>query len=289
MALARLSEANLFYRESGRGDPWIVVHGGLGSDHTYLRAFDRLADDARIVYFDQRGNGRSSQVPEERITFDTLCRDIEELADHLGIARFGLVGQSFGGYVALEFALRHPERLTGLVLMDTAPRHRTACEAEAQTAAIVDRWPHLRSAMEAPWPRDDAEFAQQVDELTPVFFHRYDAERVAPHYRDVAWRVAAMRAGDRILQRWDVTARLHEIDVPTLVLAGRHDIVIPCRHATTLAERIPNATVRIFEESGHNAFIEEPEAFFSTLRRWMARTSARRASPRPEPGVAETV
>lgn len=278
MPLASLSEATLFYREVGRGDPLIVVHGGLGSDHTYLRAFDRLSDSARLVYFDQRGNGRSPDVLDERITFEALCRDIEELADHLGIGRFAVVGQSFGGYVALELALRCPERLTGLVLVDTAPRQRNAREAEVQVATIVERWPNLRATMDAPWPRDDTEFAQQVDELTPVFFHRYDPERVAPHYRDVAWRVAAMRAGDRMLQRWDVTARLHEIGVPTLVLAGRHDIVIPCQHAETLAQRIPNATVRIFEDSGHNAFIEEPDAFFGTLRRWLARAATKQGT-----------
>jgi len=270
----QLSDVALFYREVGRGEPMIVLHGGPGSDHTYLRAFDRLGEFVRLIYFDLRGNGRSASVPEDAFTFELLCQDIDRIADHLGCDRFGLIGQSFGGYLALEYALRKPTRLTRLVLADTAPRFSSPEEHEQRGQLILARWPHLRTVVEAPWnDDDDAEVARQIAELAPIFFHRYDPDRAAANYRDVIWRAAPILAGEVILRGWDVTPRLAEISVPTLILAGRHDIMVSCDHARTMWERIAGSTMCCFEDSGHNAFIEEPEAFFSTLEAWLRATA----------------
>lgn len=271
--MAHLPQVSLFYRDVGRGEPLFVLHGGLGSDHTYLRALDEVAADARLVYFDHRGNGRSELVPEADITFDHLCADIDALADHLGIEHFGLVGQSFGGYVALEYALRRSERLRRLVLLDTAPRACRERELAAVLATLRARMPELTEALESEWADDDAGVARQAGEITPIFFHRYEPERVAPHYREVRWRAGALRAGMRILDGWDRTPDLHRIRVPTLVMAGRHDIIIPSAFSRIMASRIPGATLRLFAASAHNAFIEEPQAFFRELRSWLRATS----------------
>jgi len=272
MPLLRLRETSLFYREIGEGEPLIVLHGGPGSDHTYLRCFEVLANTVRLVFVDQRGHGRSDSAQSESITFEALRRDIDELADALGLERFGLMGQSFGGYVALEYAVHNPQRLTRLLLVDTAARGLTVVERQLQMEQIVGRWPELETLLDEPWGGDDATVSQQASRFAPIFFRRFDPALAEAHYKDILWRANAARVGDWILNGWDIRPRLHAIHVPTLVLAGRHDIVIPCHLGRELAGLIAGARFEIFEESAHNAFLEEPELFFAKVRAWLRDT-----------------
>src|SRR5512139_2088608 len=118
----------LYAREVGEGRPLIVVHGGPDFDHHYLRPeLDALADSVRLVYYDQRGRGRSAPfVRPADVGIDSEIEDLDQLRASLGLDSVALLGHSWGGLVAMEYAVRHPDRLSHLVLMDTAP----ACHAD---------------------------------------------------------------------------------------------------------------------------------------------------------------
>jgi proline iminopeptidase len=107
----------------GKGIPVVFLHGGLGLSHEYFRPFiDPLADSARLICYDQLGQGKSDRPTSyDELSFERLSSDCDALTRALGIEKFVLVGHSYGGFVALDFALRFPHRLAGLVLSCTAP------------------------------------------------------------------------------------------------------------------------------------------------------------------------
>src|SRR5688572_22609042 len=118
-----VEKAGLYYREIGQGQPIIVLHGGPSFDHNYLLPdMDRLSDSFRLIYYDQRGRGKSAgNVKPEDVTIESEIEDMESLRDYFQLASVALLGHSWGALLAMEYALRHPERVSHLILMNTAP------------------------------------------------------------------------------------------------------------------------------------------------------------------------
>jgi proline iminopeptidase len=113
-----IRDVSLFVKVVGRGDPLLLMHGGPGADHTTMLPFRRLADRFTLVFYDHRGNGRSTGAPSS-MTWENLTADADALRQRLSFERWAVLGHSFGGHVALEYALRYPDRLSHLVLLDT--------------------------------------------------------------------------------------------------------------------------------------------------------------------------
>src|SRR5947209_1477012 len=118
-----VGKASLYSREIGRGQPIIVLHGGPDFDHRYLLPdLDRLADAFRLIYYDQRGRGRSAdQVLPEVVTLASDVDDLDQVRQHFHLKSAALLGHSWGAVLALEYALRHPERVSQMILMNPAP------------------------------------------------------------------------------------------------------------------------------------------------------------------------
>src|SRR2546421_11442045 len=102
MPTVEVQKTHIFYTSSGTGVPCLVMHGGLGLDHTYLRGLDMLSDVLRLVYYDHRHNGRSGRPPVESVTHAQLADDAESLRQHLCLGKVAVVGHSSGGFIALE-------------------------------------------------------------------------------------------------------------------------------------------------------------------------------------------
>ncbi len=119
----RVGRASLYSREIGRGQPIIVLHGGPDFDHSYLLPdLDRLADAFRLIYYDQRGRGRSvDHVLPEEVTLTSDVDDIDRVRQHFRLQSSALLGHSWGTVLALEYALRHPERVSHMILMNPGP------------------------------------------------------------------------------------------------------------------------------------------------------------------------
>jgi len=271
MPLAHLNDTDLFYVEVGQGGlPCLIMHGGLGFDHTCLHPWlDPLGDVLHLVYYDHRGHGRSGRPPSETITFEQLCDDADALREHLGFEQVAVLGYSFGGCIALEFALRYPERLSHLILLDTSPGGDYWEEIEANArrkGATEEQLEALEASLDT-----EADMGHWWKVIEPLYFHSYDADLAERVLGKTVISVEAAEAGDAIIEDWDFTSRLGEISVSTLILVGRDDFVCPPSQAKIMHEGIPNSQLVVFEKSGHFAHVEEPEAFLDAVRGWLNR------------------
>ena len=118
-----VENAELYYREIGQGQTIIILHGGPDFDHTYLLPdLDRLSDSFRLIYYDQRGRGKSADnVQPEDVTIQSDIEDLERLRGYFQLESVAILGHSWGGLLAMEYAIRHPDRVSHLILMNTAP------------------------------------------------------------------------------------------------------------------------------------------------------------------------
>jgi proline iminopeptidase len=278
MAPLRVSEgagpAGLHWRTVGEGTPVVVLHGGPDFDHTYLLPeLDRLAEHARLVYYDQRGRGRSSGEPND-VSIDSEVEDVDRVRRASGLDTVALLGHSWGGVLAMEYAVRHPERVSHLILANTAPASAADWRALREHFARI-RAPEDVERMEAI-RRSDASRAGDVEaeaEYNRLHFKR--AVRDPELVEDVVARLLAHATPERVLaareieerlydETWrgddyDLVPRLVEVDLPTLVLHGRHDF-IPFPLATRIADALPRGRAVVLD-CGHFSYLEEPEAF----------------------------
>src|SRR5215472_85841 len=139
----------LYCREVGQGTPMIVLHGGPDFDSAYLLPeLDRLSDKFHLIYYDQRGRGRSTDsVKPEDVTLESEMSDLDEVRQHFHLEKVVLLGHSWGTVLALEYALRHPERVSRLVLMDPAPA--SAADINRFRQERIEKWPVLMELRKA--------------------------------------------------------------------------------------------------------------------------------------------
>jgi proline iminopeptidase len=276
MAEAAVNDTRLYYIEDGSGVPCLVMHGGLGLDHTlYKRSLGSLAEDCRLLFYDQRGNGRSERPPLETITIPQLAEDAEALRQHLNLESMTVMGHSYGGFVALEYATRYPERLSHLILLDTSPGvfEPTADELAERGD---DSWitPQVRHALEVfggPPPVDDEDFASKLAEMAPAYMRTISPEVLLSFMEGAVLDAKAMIRGFEVLEGWSVVDKLERITCPTLVVCGRYDLFTPPECSKRLATAIPGAELVWFEQSGHMPWLEEPDAFFDSVKDFLRR------------------
>jgi proline iminopeptidase len=267
MEIAAVRGTALAYTTVGTGPTCLLLHGGLGLDHTLYRpAFDQLADRLRLVYFDHRGNGRSGRPSLSTLTMEQFADDANALAEHLSARRVLVIGHSYGGFVAQELALRHPDRVAGLVLVATTPGQLGTAEPDEQGTPPPAE---LAAAMRST-PRTNAEFADLLSALLPWYLHRLPSAAVEPLLRRSILDVAAWTRSMAVLRTWSSVDRLHRIQVPTLLLVGRHDLFCSPAQSRRIVQRIPGAELVVLEHSGHLPWLEEPEPFFTALGAWLA-------------------
>ncbi|MHB8618251.1 MAG: alpha/beta fold hydrolase, partial [Chloroflexota bacterium] len=248
----------LYTEVIGSGPSLLALHGGPGMCHAYLRpGLDGLAGDCRVVYYDARGHGRSPGAAPRRI--ERLADDAEDLRRRLGLGDVVLLGSSFGGFVSLTYALRHPQHLRGLILVDTAASSAFRDEQQANARRLAS--PPQREALERLWNNTidtDEQFAEDWRTILPLYYH--DPSKIPTPDRTI-YRIATRRALLPSIATYDVRTRLGEIDAPALVCAGQHDWITPPSQAAELAAGLPRARLVLFQHSGHLPFQEEPALF----------------------------
>ena len=269
----KIRDVSLFAGVAGHGYPLVLMHGGPSADHFTLLPFRQLADRFTLVFYDHRCNGRSVGAPVSSMTWENLTADADALRRELGFERWAVLGHSFGGQVALEYALRYPGSLSHLVLLDTGgdsrwPQQNAACLLaergyRPKKVELVRRW-------------ENGQFAPH--EYFPIFLRIGGAycygsswpvlvrEAIHGGWRSRVRPQALIFAGRHLLPGWTVMDRLGEITVPTLVMAGRDDFVFPPQCQRELAAGIPDARLRIIERAGHNPHSEQPAEVMKAVR-----------------------
>lgn len=253
----------------------IILHGGPGFDHTYLRPWlDPISDVAQLVYIDERGCGRSLRHTHEYYQLGIMADDIVLFCQTLGIEHPIVLGQSFGGFVALSIAHRHPGFASGLVLFDTSPAWTGGYDLDALEQMVGgERGKELREIAyrESTGQATEAELKRFEQEVMPLYWHQgFKPEYVADLFSNpmVNMDIATYMMGT-LSKEYDLRPYLPDIAVPTLVLQGRYDWVTPMAGAVEMAEKIPNTHLHVFEHSGHMVFMEEPEELIAVLRGWI--------------------
>lgn len=270
----------------GGPTPVVICHGGPGAGHDYTEPIAELSRYGRgCVLYDQLGCGKSEHLPKAPPDFwsPQLFKDeLVALTEHLGVAhRYAVVGQSWGGMLALEHALDAPAALRAIVVADS-PASMPLWVAEANRLR-EDLPPEVQETLtlhEEAGTTDDPAYEKAVR----VYYDRHLCRVPWP---DCVERTFTQMAEDPTvyhtmngpsefhcigsLKTWDITDRLHEIATPTLLVSGRHDEATP-HIVEQIHTRIPGAEWALFEESSHMPHIEEPEGFLERVEAFLKTT-----------------
>ena len=273
--LAKINDhTELYYSLKGDGTPFMLMHGGMGFDHTYFRPWlDPLADRVTLIYYDHRGNGRSTLLADfKSIDHKTWADDADALRTLLGHEKMILMGHSCGGFVAMEYAIRHGKHLAGLVLCCTAPAmdYPEVIMANAQAKATPEQLQVIGRMFTTPMTSTD-EFQQGLHTLLPLYFKSYNPVTGAATINSIHYNYHAYNHTSAVLfPSFNSLDWLNQIHVPTLIIGGKEDwIMPPAQGAERLHAGISNSKLVIFENSGHFPFIEEQGRFNKIVSDWV--------------------
>ena len=271
----------IWYRRVGEGGiPLLTLHGGPGAGHDYLEPLEGLAADRPVIFYDQLGCGKSDQ-PDDRSLWriERFVAEVDTVRQALGLDQIHLLGQSWGGWLAIEYMLTHPSGVVSLTLASTSASIRQFVAEAARLKAELP--PDIFATMqrcEANEEYDDPDYLAAVDE-----FYARHLIRLSD-VPDCVQRTSAILDGNPVyltmngpnefvvignLKDWDRTDRLAEITTPTLITVGRYDEITPAC-AETLRQGIPNSRMVVFEQSGHLAHVEETDKYLRTVSEFLA-------------------
>lgn len=277
MTTMKIRDVSLFVNVMGQGYPLVLMHGGPGLDHTSLLPLKPLVNQFTLIFYDHRCNGRSEGAEVSSMIWENLTADAEALRQTLGFDKWAVLGHSFGGNVALEYALRYPQRLSHLILMDTGG---DACWPQHKAAEILARRGYSAAAVQATrrffnGQLTPSEFMPTAMKFMRAYFYRnyllmIAHEVFAPGLKPKLRPEPLIFANSQLLPGWTVMHRLGEIKVPTLVMGGREDFLFPPECEALLANSIPNAQLEIIERASHNPQMERTAEVIEAIKHFMA-------------------
>jgi len=272
--------ANLFVREVGTGPPIIVLHGGPDFDQSYmLPEMDRLADRYHLIYYDQRGRGKSAKgVKPDEVTLASDISDIEKVRQYFHLDTVTLLGHSWGTVLALEYALKYPGRVSHLIVMNPGPASREDYvelrkEWLEKRADLVTQKKAIAETQAYKEGDPEAVTAYYRIHFTPAFARKENYEKLitrmhADFTKDGVLKARAVE--DRLMQEtwakadFDLLPQLKTLKLPTLVLSGDHEF-IPASSAEHIANAIPNAHLATMKDCGHFTYMECPVPVHSEI------------------------
>jgi proline iminopeptidase len=273
-----IGDLSLFVEERGTGYPLIVLHGGPGLDHHQFADYlDPLTDTFKLVLVDQRSHGLSDRTPPETWTLAQFAEDVVSLAEALGFERYGVLGHSWGAFVALQNAVDFPGAASQTIISAGLPSSRYL---EKTFQAIGAFEPiELRKQVMSSWEREkdvqtEEEMAQLLRDQMPFHF----ADPRDPRIDDMMERSARARYAPEVVRFFsenedygalELEERLIEIGHPVLIISGRHERTCVVEGAEALAAGIPHSQLVILENSAHMSFVEQNDAYCRAVREFL--------------------
>jgi proline iminopeptidase len=250
--------------------PVLIAHhggGGIGSLEEPRATFGPLADKFRVVVFDARGCGRSEGNPP--FSHAQWAADVDGLRNWIGVEQVVIAGGSYGGFIAMEYAVAFPEHTRAMILRDTSADHSNLAvafeDARKQTRVKLN-WENF----DRYWSgniRDDQDLKACWAEMIPLYDFEYDPVKAMARVEAGIYRHEAHNwCFQKNQPNYDLKEALPGVKCPTLVTVGGSDWITPVAAAETIASLIPKAKLVIFEKSGHSPQIEESELFQKVLR-----------------------
>jgi len=267
--------ASLYAREVGHGQPIVILHGGPDFDHAYfLPDLDRLADGYRLIYYDQRGRGKSAEhVGPDDVSLASDIDDLDKLRQHFKLESMTLLGHSWGAVLALEYALRHPGAVSRLILLNPAPASASDVALFRKTYleklgdAAMARQKEIIASRAYQEGEPEAVIARYRIHFRPALARSADYERLmkamnAAFVSQGKQGILEARAAENSLMRdtwqvpgYDLLPRLASLKMPALVIAGDHDF-IPIETVAHIAQALPGATFVTLKNCGHFSYME---------------------------------
>jgi proline iminopeptidase len=273
-----IRDVSLFVEVKGQGYPLALMHGGPGLDYQTMLPLDPLANQYTLVYYDHRCNGQSTGADANTMTMDNLTGDADALREELGYEKWAVLGHSFGGNVALEYALRYPQHLSHLILMDTGGDQWWVNQ---NAPNLLRKRGFKASTVESARRFYKGEITPS--EFLPIFMKFSKAYNYRNNPLEIVTAIltghtpkfhpeALIFGYSQTLMGWSVMDRLGEIYVPTLIMAGRYDFLFPTEHQVALAAGIPHAHLEVIECAGHNPHMEQQDVVIQLIRDFMQST-----------------
>jgi len=253
----------------------LVLHGGPGSDHShFLPAILPLAETMQLVFLDHRNSGRSERGPIETSSMKQNADDAEALRQYLGLDKIYVLGQSYGGMVAQQYALDYQEHLHGLILVTTAPSYRIN---ETATEIVMQRGTEEQKELwRKKWAGEITDHDDYMRKMDSLYHYKYDEED----------RLASMdgkkrgisntevnnyqRSGE--LAAFDFVPVLPQIKCPVLIIGGAADFVTAPVHSEEMHQAIPQSELHIVERASHSVFSDRPDYVFPVIEAFVERT-----------------
>ncbi|MCL4707098.1 alpha/beta hydrolase [bacterium] len=263
---AFINGINLHYEDHGHGLPVILLHGFPLTHEIWQPQIEALQNECRVITPDLRGHGKS-EAPGEVYTMAGLADDIAGLIKHLNCGPAIIAGHSMGGYVAFAFYRRYADLVKGQVLVSTRAAADTP-EGKANREAMAQRAEHERSsavAVEKMLPNMMSPASLAAD---PSLQTKVDAMMAATSFHGIAGAQRGMAS------RSDSSDLLQTISVPTLIIAGTADALIPPVESQNMAQAIHGAELQLLDDAGHLPSLEKPHEFTAALQHWLRRQFA---------------
>lgn len=253
-------------------DTIFFIHGapGLGDCRSDLNAFKTLATDFQLVFLDMRGSGRSEQVPP--YTHEQWTADIDTLRKHIGVEKIMIHGGSYGGFLSLEYVLRYPDHVAGVLLRDTAANQKY--NNLSTEKALHSNLPGITEEMlNRLWDghvRSNEDMKTIYRAIQPLYTFEYDEEKAQEKIDSIYYHYETHNYAFSMNQpNFDVENQLKNIKVPVLISVGRVDWVTPVECSEVLHREIPDSTLIIYEKSGHSPHMEENEEYLQNMKRFI--------------------
>ncbi|HYL63876.1 MAG TPA: alpha/beta hydrolase [Candidatus Methylomirabilis sp.] len=248
MAFANNQGTRIYWDEQGRGEPVLLVMGLGWASNMWHRTRPALARRFRTIAFDNRGAGRSD-VPTGPYAMATMACDAAAVLDAAGVESAHLVGASMGGMISQEFALQYPKRARSLVLACTTPGGPHAVQAEPSALQMLFQrtgGPRERAEAAVPFIYDASTPRERIDDDLKVLSEWYP---IPEGYMSQLQGILA----------WEAYSRLPQVSVPTLIIHGENDGLVPAGNADVIAERIPDSRLVKIPHASHIFMTDQPE------------------------------
>jgi proline iminopeptidase len=264
-------EVDLAYETFGSSrlaTPVIVANGGPGLSHVYMMQNDvwpRIAQHRQVVFYDQRGTGKSKRVSADApFGMDAQVADLEAIRARFGFQKFDLVGDSYGGLLAMAYAAAHPEHIQKLILSDSA-----APAWKDIVRVLPDVFPdvleQIADSEKNPPPGTDPADQGIRSHFRMLFYSEQNRDSYLAKAKDLGAAPGVGAAVQKATRTLDLTSELPKFNFPTLVITGRYDMNVTAVTAWRIYKAIPGAKFVVFEKSGHLPAYEEPDKYVQVV------------------------
>jgi proline iminopeptidase len=271
-----VDDGQIYYQTFGHGEPIIVLHGGPGLDQSYLLPqMEELAKHYSVTFYDQRGSGRSIKTPmnNDLISVPQFVKDLDALRAKLGYEKFILIGHSWGGLLAMNYAIAHPEHVNALILMDSAGATGASfqelnAEYYRRTADISKKLNKIQSSRDflAGDPAAIKKFYRLI--FTKYMVNPKNVNKLTLNINSKSalngFKVAGILQKNYLDTEFNLLPELAKLDIPTLIIYGKYDL-IPRKSMEEIKNTMPDAELVVLQHSAHFSYIEQPQQTFAAI------------------------